>query len=62
MDEDTQNDDDDDDDQESFVYTDNEEDEEIDDVNVAMENEYYNAKGLKDSDTNEALEKFENVI
>ncbi len=60
MDEDTQNDDD--DDQESFVYTDDEEDQEIDDVNVAMENEYYNAKGLKDSDINEALEKFENVI
>mmetsp|Transcript_1706 Transcript_1706/g.2437 ORF Transcript_1706/g.2437 Transcript_1706/m.2437 type:complete len:567 (-) Transcript_1706:147-1847(-) len=60
MDEDTQNDDDDDD--QEFEYTDDDEDQEFDDVNVAMENEYYNAKGLKDSDINEALEKFENVI
>lgn len=60
MDEDTQNDDD--DDQDEFEYTDDDEEQEVDDINVAMENEYYNAKGEKDSDLNEALERFENVI
>ena len=48
-------------DEESFQYTDDEE--EVDDVDVALENAYYNAKGLRDSeDVKEALEMFESVI
>lgn len=47
--------------QDDFEYTDDEE-ENINDFNVAIENEYYNAKGEKDNDKNEALRKFENVI
>lgn len=46
-----------------FEYTDNEE--EQDDVGVALENAYYNAKGLRDTDTSsiaEAAEAFEQVI
>jgi COP9 signalosome complex subunit 2 len=48
-------------DEESFQYTDDEE--EVDDVDVALENAYYNAKGLRDSDdVKEALEMFESVL
>ena len=49
--------------EDEFEYTDEEEDQ-ADDGEVAIENEYYNAKGLKeDNDTlSEALETFENVI
>ena len=40
------------DDDGSFEYTD--EEEELDDVDVALENAYYNAKGLWDSDLSAA--------
>eukprot|EP00566_Odontella_aurita_P023580 CAMPEP_0113568548 /NCGR_PEP_ID=MMETSP0015_2-20120614/23909_1 /TAXON_ID=2838 /ORGANISM="Odontella" /LENGTH=207 /DNA_ID=CAMNT_0000471099 /DNA_START=144 /DNA_END=764 /DNA_ORIENTATION=+ /assembly_acc=CAM_ASM_000160 len=52
----------DDDDEEDFEYTD--EEEEADDVDVALENAYYNAKGLRDNpdELGEAAEAFEEVV
>jgi COP9 signalosome complex subunit 2 len=43
-----------------FEYTDEEEDH--DDAEVALENAYYNAKGLREVDLNQAAIAFENVI
>lgn len=43
-----------------FEYTDNEE--EQDDVGVALENAYYNAKGLRETSVSEAAEALEQVI
>lgn len=45
---------------EEFEYTD--EDEEQDDGMVALENAYYNAKGLRDTDIQAAMDSFEAVI
>lgn len=54
---------DDDEDQGEFEYTDEEEEQyDGDDINIALENEYYNAKAIKDNDYQEAISKFENVI
>lgn len=52
--------DDDDMDEEGFQYTD--EEEEANDGEVALENAYYNAKGIRDTDLQEAAEAFEQVI
>jgi COP9 signalosome complex subunit 2 len=52
--------DDDDMDEDKFEYTD--EEEEQDDTEVALENAYYNSKGLRETDLNEAAEAFERVI
>lgn len=46
--------------QPEFEYTD--EEEEQDDGQVALENSYYNAKGMRETDTNEAIRAFEDVI
>lgn len=46
--------------QEGFQYTD--EEEEADDGEVALENAYYNSKGLRDDDLKEAADSFEQVI
>ena len=55
--------DDDDDTSDQFYYSDDEDDEDIkDDSIVALENEYYNAKGEKDTNRLVALKRFENVI
>lgn len=43
-----------------FEYTD--EEEEHDDAGVALENAYYNAKGLRETDLAEAAEAFEQII
>jgi COP9 signalosome complex subunit 2 len=51
---------DDDDMEDNFEYTD--EEEEADDGEVALENAYYNAKGLRETDLDEAAEAFEQVI
>lgn len=47
-------------DQPDFEYTD--EEEEQDDGQVALENLYYNAKGMRETDTTEAVNGFEDVI
>lgn len=47
-------------DNEQFEYTD--EEEEQDDSLVVLENAYYNAKGLRETDLNEAADAFEQVI
>ena len=47
-------------DEEDFEYTDEEPEE--DDIAVALENEYYNAKGLRESDMSEAADAFGKVI
>mmetsp|Transcript_32321 Transcript_32321/g.78604 ORF Transcript_32321/g.78604 Transcript_32321/m.78604 type:complete len:503 (-) Transcript_32321:674-2182(-) len=52
--------DDDDMDEDNFEYTD--EEEEQDDAEVALENAYYNSKGLRETDLTEAAEAFEQVI
>jgi len=52
--------DDDDMDEEGFQYTDDEE--EANDGEVALENAYYNSKGLRETDLQEAAEAFEQVI
>jgi len=52
--------DDDDMDEEGFQYTDD--DEEANDGEVALENAYYNSKGLRETDLQEAAEAFEQVI
>lgn len=46
--------------EDNFEYTDDEEN--MDDSEVALENAYYNAKGLRDTDVMEAVEAFEQVI
>jgi COP9 signalosome complex subunit 2 len=46
--------------EDKFEYTD--EEEEADDGEIKMENEYYNAKGLRDNNVNEAIQAFEKVI
>lgn len=46
--------------EDQFEYTDDEE--EADDAEVALENAYYNSKGLRESDVAEAAESFEQVI
>lgn len=46
--------------EDNFEYTD--EEEEADDAEVALENAYYNAKGLRETDLNEAVQAFEGVI
>lgn len=46
--------------EDNFEYTD--EEEEADDAAVALENAYYNAKGLRETDLGEAAEAFEEVI
>ena len=51
----------DDDDDDGFDYS-SEEEMNVGDIEVQMENEYYNAKGDKDTDKDAALEQFENVI
>lgn len=51
---------DDDMDEDTFEYTD--EEEEADDAEVALENAYYNAKGLRETDLKEASDAFEQVI
>jgi COP9 signalosome complex subunit 2 len=43
-----------------FEYTD--EEEEADDVEIKMENEYYNAKGLRDTSQSQAILAFEKII
>ena len=53
--------------EEEFEYTDDDEDEDPhggdgDDMLMNLENTFYNGKGLRDSDTDEALEKFESLI
>lgn len=49
------------DDDEQFEYTD--EEEEVDDVDVALENAYYNAKGMRENgEFNEAAEAFDKVL
>mmetsp|Transcript_27503 Transcript_27503/g.75745 ORF Transcript_27503/g.75745 Transcript_27503/m.75745 type:complete len:587 (-) Transcript_27503:220-1980(-) len=50
----------DDDDEDAFEYTDEEDEPET--LQVELENLYYNAKGLRDSDVDEALKSFEQVI
>ncbi len=53
----------DDEDQGEFEYTDEEEEQyDGNDINIALENEYYNAKAIKDNDYQEAISKFEHVI
>lgn len=52
--------DDDDMDEEGFQYTDDEE--EANDSEVALENAYYNSKGLRETNLQEAAEAFEQVI
>jgi len=52
--------DDDDMDEGNFVYTDDEE--QADDTEVALENAYYNSKGLRETDLQEAARAFEQVI
>ncbi|VEU38531.1 unnamed protein product [Pseudo-nitzschia multistriata] len=52
--------DDDDMDEGGFQYTDDEE--EANDSEVALENAYYNSKGLRETDLQEAAEAFEQVI
>ena len=52
---------DDEDDNDGFDYS-SEEEMNTGDIEVQMENEYYNAKGDKDTDKDAALEQFENVI
>eukprot|EP00537_Pseudo-nitzschia_pungens_P013711 CAMPEP_0172384860 /NCGR_PEP_ID=MMETSP1061-20121228/2574_1 /TAXON_ID=37318 /ORGANISM="Pseudo-nitzschia pungens, Strain cf. pungens" /LENGTH=526 /DNA_ID=CAMNT_0013113641 /DNA_START=120 /DNA_END=1700 /DNA_ORIENTATION=- len=52
--------DDDDMEEEGFQYTD--EEEEANDSEVALENAYYNSKGLRETDLQEAAEAFEQVI
>lgn len=52
--------DDDDMDEGGFQYTDDEE--EANDTEVALENAYYNSKGLRETDLHEAAEAFEQVI
>jgi len=47
-------------DNESFEYTD--EEPEADGIDVVLENAYYNAKGLRESDMSEAAEAFDKVI
>ncbi len=48
-------------DEENFDYTDEEED--VDDVDVALENAYYNAKGMRENgEIDEATEAFEKVL
>jgi len=46
--------------EDQFEYTDDEE--EADDAEVALENAYYNSKGLRESDVDEAAQAFEHVI
>jgi COP9 signalosome complex subunit 2 len=46
--------------EDQFEYTDDEEAQ--DDAEVALENAYYNSKGLRESDVDEAAESFEQVI
>jgi COP9 signalosome complex subunit 2 len=46
--------------EDNFEYTD--EEEEADDAEVALENAYYNAKGLRETDLNEAAQALEGVI
>ena len=46
--------------EDQFEYTDDEE--QADDAEVALENAYYNAKGLRETDLAAALEAFEQVI
>lgn len=46
--------------EDNFEYTD--EEEEADDAEVALENAYYNAKGLRETDLDEAATAFEEVI
>jgi len=46
--------------EDNFEYTD--EEEEADDAEVALENAYYNAKGLRETSLEEASEAFEEVI
>ena len=46
--------------EDQFEYTDDEE--QADDAEVALENAYYNAKGLRETDLAEAIEAFEQVI
>ncbi|KAI2500943.1 PCI/PINT associated module [Fragilaria crotonensis] len=46
--------------EDKFEYTD--EEEEADDGEIKMENDYYNAKGLRDTNVTEAIQAFEKVI
>lgn len=46
--------------EDKFEYTD--EEEEADDGEIKMENEYYNAKGLRDTDLGEAARAFEKLV
>lgn len=46
--------------EDQFEYTDDEE--EADDAEVALENAYYNSKGLRETDVDEAARSFEQVI
>ncbi len=46
--------------EDNFEYTD--EEEEADDAEVALENAYYNAKGLREDSLEEAVQAFEEVI
>ena len=48
--------------EESFEYTDDDEEDNQDDFEITIENAYYNAKGLKETDTGEAEEAFLGVI
>ena len=51
---------DDDDMEDNFEYTD--EEASANDAEVALENSYYNSKGLRETDLKEAAEAFEQVI
>lgn len=46
--------------EDNFEYTD--EEEEADGVEVALENAYYNAKGLREDSLEEAAQAFEEVV
>jgi hypothetical protein len=46
--------------EDNFEYTD--EEEEADDAEVALENAYYNAKGLLEASIEDAVQAFEEVI
>ena len=48
--------------EESFEYTDDDEEDNQDDFEITIENAYYNAKGLKETDVGEAEEAFLGVI
>ena len=50
--------------EEEFEYTDEdqEDEEQGDDIEMNLENTYYNAKGLRDADVKEAVAMFESLI